>query len=77
MQASDTEFEILLKPQAVQKWLSVSRSTVYRWSEAGILPSVRLPGGLIRFKSEDVRAFIDGYYGHEKERKPLKSVRAI
>ena len=63
--AADTACEKLLKPAQVQRWLNISRSTVYRWSETGVLLSVRLPGGLVRFKREDVEAFIAYQKGME------------
>jgi excisionase family DNA binding protein len=38
--------------------LAVSRRTVARWIAAGTIPSVRLPGRLVRVTVRDVQALI-------------------
>jgi excisionase family DNA binding protein len=42
----------LLTARAVAELLGVSTETILRWSRRGELPSIRLPGGAIRFQSE-------------------------
>jgi len=38
--------------------LGVSLSTVRRWSDAGVLPSYRTPGGQRRYSREQLEAFL-------------------
>ena len=38
--------------------LGVSPKTVLRWSSRGELPAVRLPGGAVRFRPDDLDAWI-------------------
>jgi excisionase family DNA binding protein len=40
------------------KLLGVSLSTVRRWSDAGVLPSYRTPGGQRRYNREQLDAFL-------------------
>ena len=51
----------LLKPQEVALQINVSKSTIYRWA-AGystvILPCCIFPGETVRFRQQDVEAFI-------------------
>jgi excisionase family DNA binding protein len=49
----------LLTARAVADMLSVSTETVLRWSRGGSLPSFCLPGGAIRFRQEDLDAWLD------------------
>jgi excisionase family DNA binding protein len=39
------------------KHFKVAKDTVYRWSRLGILPSVRMPGGIVRWDPEDIEKF--------------------
>ena len=48
----------LLKPEEVAKMLKVAKVTPYAWAKRGILPHYRLEG-TIRFKMEDIKAFIE------------------
>lgn len=41
------------------RFLKASRSSVYQWAEAGLLPCLRM-GGLLRFHPATVRAFARG-----------------
>jgi excisionase family DNA binding protein len=50
--------ERLLDPKEVALILKVRPVTVYKWASRGILPCHRL-GRLVRFKEDDVRAFVD------------------
>jgi excisionase family DNA binding protein len=58
-----------LQPELIDLWrlgrasdvarvLNVSRSTVYAWAEAGLLPTVRI-GGTIRFDLAAVRRAVE------------------
>ena len=38
--------------------LGVSLSTVRRWSDAGVLPSYRTPGGQRRYSREQLESFL-------------------
>ena len=40
------------------RFLGVSLSTVRRWSDAGVLPSYRTPGGQRRYSREQLEAFL-------------------
>ncbi len=48
----------LLKAGDVAKILKVAKVTPYQWARRGILPYYRLEG-TIRFKLEDIKAFIE------------------
>jgi predicted DNA-binding transcriptional regulator AlpA len=44
----------------LQKLLGVSRQTIYAWRRAGEFPAgIRLPGGLIVWRVQDVKAWLD------------------
>jgi excisionase family DNA binding protein len=49
----------LLTAREVAGVLGVSTETVLRWTRAGKLPAIRLPGGAIRYRAEDVDAWLD------------------
>jgi excisionase family DNA binding protein len=40
--------------------LGVSLSTVRRWSDAGVLPSYRTPGGQRRYNRDQLDSFLNG-----------------
>lgn len=48
----------LLKAEDVAKILKVAKVTPYQWARKGVLPYYRLEG-TIRFKLEDIKAFIE------------------
>jgi excisionase family DNA binding protein len=48
----------LLTPQDVAKILKIARTTPYQWARRGILPHYKLEG-VIRFKMEDIKAFVN------------------
>jgi excisionase family DNA binding protein len=50
----------LLTARAVADLLGVSTETVLRWSRCGSLPSFCLPGGAIRFRQDDLDAWLEG-----------------
>ena len=49
----------LLTARAVADLLGVSTETVLRWSRCGSLPSLCLPGGAIRFRQDDLDAWLE------------------
>jgi excisionase family DNA binding protein len=51
----------LLTAREVSDMLGVSSETVLRWTRRGDLPAIKLPGGAIRFREED----LDGWL-HER-----------
>lgn len=48
-----------LTTQDVADQYRVSTMTVRRWVKAGHLAAIRLPGGQLRFKAEDVNAIAE------------------
>lgn len=48
-----------LKPADVAAMFSVNPKTVARWSTAGILQSIRTPGGHRRYREADVVALLN------------------
>lgn len=48
----------LLTVQQVADLFGVSESSVTRWARIGRIVSVRTPGGSLRFRREDVQAFL-------------------
>ena len=48
----------LLTARAVAELLGVSTETVLRWSRRGELPSIRLPGGAVRFHHGEIEAWL-------------------
>lgn len=53
----------LLNTTQAAKLLQASASSVRRWAEQGKLPSLRTPGGQLRFKKKD----LEKVYGDETE----------
>ena len=52
----------LLTAKDVARKLSVTTQTVYGYVTEGVLPVVRLVSGRLRFRGEDVEAFISANY---------------
>ena len=50
----------LLTACPVADLLGVSAETVLRWSRRGQLPAIRLPGGAIRFREDDLERWLAG-----------------
>lgn len=48
----------LLTARAVAELLDVSPSTVLRWTRAGDLPAIRLPSGQVRYRGEELEAWL-------------------
>ena len=48
----------LLTARAVAEMLDVSPATVLRWTRAGDLPAIRLPSGQIRYRAEELDAWL-------------------
>ena len=48
----------LLSTRTLAEMLRVSEATVKRWTDDGLIPCYRTPGGHRRFRHEDVEAFI-------------------
>ena len=46
----------LMKVREVARTLGVHENTIRRWEQRGLLPAVRLPSGVRRFRTEDVEA---------------------
>jgi excisionase family DNA binding protein len=50
----------LLTARAVADMLGVSAETVLRWTRRGELPAIRLPGGAIRFRENEIDRWLEG-----------------
>ena len=48
----------LLTAREVAELVGVSAETVLRWTRAGRLPALRLPSGAIRFRQEELDAWM-------------------
>jgi excisionase family DNA binding protein len=44
----------LMQVREAAKALGVSENTIRRWEERGLIPAVRLPSGVRRFRREDI-----------------------
>ena len=53
--------------------LGVSAETVLRWTRRGELPAIRLPGGAIRYRPEEIEAWLESRATEEKCHRPLTS----
>jgi excisionase family DNA binding protein len=48
----------LLTARQVADTLGVSAETVLRWTRRGDLPAIRLPGGAIRYREDELDAWL-------------------
>jgi excisionase family DNA binding protein len=48
----------LLTAREVADLLGVSAETVLRWTRRGELPAIRLPGGAIRYRKDELDAWL-------------------
>jgi len=49
----------LLRAEDVARILKVTPSAVFKWAKAGVIPSYRIHEKCLRFKREDIVAFIE------------------
>jgi excisionase family DNA binding protein len=49
----------LLTAREVAQVIGVSTETVLRWTRRGELPAIRLPGGAIRFREDDLDGWLE------------------
>jgi excisionase family DNA binding protein len=49
----------LITARHVAELLGVSPETILRWTRRGELPAIRLPSGAIRYRPEDLDAWLD------------------
>jgi excisionase family DNA binding protein len=49
----------LLTAREVAEHLGFAPKTILRWRRRGLLPAIELPGGKVRFRPEDVDAWLD------------------
>src|SRR4051812_17544002 len=54
----DIVMSALLTARQVADLLGVSCETVLRWTRRGDLPAIRLPGGALRYRQEDLEAWL-------------------
>lgn len=50
----------LLTAREVAELLNVSAETVLRWTRRGNLPAIRLPSGALRYRGDDLDAWLAG-----------------
>ena len=48
----------LLAAREVADLLGVSAETILRWTRSGVIPAIRLPGGAIRFREDDLHQWL-------------------
>lgn len=53
----------LMQVREVARTLGVSENTIRRWEERGLIPAVRLPSGVRRFRPEDIERAHKEMYG--------------
>jgi excisionase family DNA binding protein len=51
--------DALLTAREVAERLNVSPSTILRWTRAGVLPGFRLPGGALRYRADEIEAWVE------------------
>jgi excisionase family DNA binding protein len=49
----------LLTAREVAEHLGFTPKTILRWQRRGLLPAIKLPGDKVRFRPEDVDAWLD------------------
>jgi predicted site-specific integrase-resolvase len=59
VQVQDLQDLQLLRAEDVARILKVTPSAVFKWSKKGIIPSYRIHEKCLRFKREDIAAFIE------------------
>jgi excisionase family DNA binding protein len=59
--------DTLYSAEDIEKYLGISRATVYTLARKGILPKIRVSSRLIRFRASDVESFLRGLQDREKE----------
>ena len=52
--------DTLYSAEDIEKYLGISRATVYTLARKGILPKIRVSPRLIRFRASDLDAFLRG-----------------
>jgi excisionase family DNA binding protein len=74
----------LLTGCEVADLLGVSAETILRWTRRGELPAIRLPGGAIRYRENDLEGWLEeratparGVVEHPAGRRPRPSVHSI
>ena len=74
----------LLTARQVAELLGVSAETVLRWTRRGELPAIKLPGGAIRFREDELGAWLAeratserGVVEHPAGRRPRTSVQSL
>jgi excisionase family DNA binding protein len=74
----------LLTARVVAEMLDVSTETVLRWARRGELPGIRLPGGAIRFREDEIEDWLEeratlrrGSVSHPDERRPAGTLSGV
>jgi excisionase family DNA binding protein len=74
----------LLTARAVAELLDVSSETVLRWARRGELPAIKLPGGAIRFREDELEAWLSerattvrGVVTHPAGRRPAGKLATV
>jgi excisionase family DNA binding protein len=74
----------LLTARDLADMLGVSTETVLRWTRRGDLPAIRLPGGALRFRADEIEAWLEnratlrrGSVSHPDERRPAGTLSSV
>ena len=57
----------LLTARAVAGRLGVCAATVLRWTRRGELPAIKLPGGAVRYRQDELEAWLKKGRRHDEE----------
>jgi len=66
----------LLRTRDVSELLDVSTETVLRWTRRGDLPAVRLPGGAVRYRPDELEAWLEAHSTTDAADRELSDARA-
>jgi excisionase family DNA binding protein len=68
----------LMTAREVADLLGVSPETILRWTRRGVLPAIRLPGGALRYREDDLHQWLEhaGYSACDPYRAPPRRATA-
>jgi excisionase family DNA binding protein len=63
----------LLTARSVADLIDVSPETILRWTRRGTLPAIRLPGGAIRYRPDELEIWLADRATSQNVRPPLQT----